>query len=203
MKNFIWKHRIVFGLLVILSIQVPFIVFNLAAAEHRDTIGSIVETAHILLTSGLVGYLFSKTFESFLEKSLYGGLRRNWKEVRVIYSDGLMKGMGDAYPREPTLLIQAPAFEYSGVDTGGYAAVDPLFARRKDGSTDMITAPIMHGPMSISFNSGYVGQPDAGENTRVTGKWSELQLMRVGPSEIKLTRVGFPDTLTTLGGART
>lgn len=202
MKNYIWKHRIVLGLLVILLVQVPFVAFKLTAAD-RETLDAFVEIAHVLFTSGLAGYLFSKTFESLLEKRLYGGLRRNWKEVRVMYSDGWGKGMGEAYPREPTLLIQAPAFEDPGSESSEYRPENPLFAQGRDGSSNFITAPIMHGPMSISFNNGYVGQPAAGENTYVTGKWSELQLMQVGPPEHKFTRAGFPDTLITLGRAPT
>ena len=49
------------------------------------------------------------------------------------------------------------------------------------------------------FNTGYVGQPGADVNTRATGKWSDLQLMQVGPSRHKVTRVGFPDTLVLVG----
>ena len=156
MKNSVWKHRIVLGLLVILSVQVPFVVFKLTTGEHRDALDTVIEIAHILLTSGLAGYLFSRTFESLLDDKLYGRLRRNWKEVRVMYSDDLGKGMGDAYPREPTLLIQAPLFEDSGADSREYRSEGSLFAQRQDGSRYMITAPVMHGPMSMSFNSGYV-----------------------------------------------
>jgi len=197
MKNFVWKHRIVLGLLVILSVQVPFVAFKLTTAEHRDAIGAFVEIAHILLTSGLAGYLFSKAFESWLDKGLYGRLRQNWREVRVMYSDGLGKGTGEAYPREPTLLIQAHPFDDSRAQSREHTAEDPLFARSQDGSSHMITAPLMHSPMSMSFNNGYVGQPAAGESTFVTGKWSELQLMRVGLPGMRLVRAGFPDTLVT------
>lgn len=202
MKNYIWKHRTVLGLLVILLVQVPFVAFKLTAAT-RETLNAFVEIAHVLFTSGLAGYVFSKTFESLLEKRLYGELRRNWKEVRVIYSDDVQKGMGEAYPREPTLLIQAPAFEDPGPESPEDTPENSLFAQSLDGRGHCITAPIMHGPMLISFNNGDVDQPAAGENTYVTGKWSELQLMQVGPSGRKLTRAGFPDTLITLGRAPT
>ena len=31
------------------------------------------------------------------------------------------------------------------------------------------------------------------------GHWSDLQLLQAGPTELTVARVGFPDTLTTLG----
>ena len=199
MRNSIWKHRIVLGLFVILLIQAPFIAFKLTTG-HRDSLDAFVEVAHILLTSGLVGYLFSKTFESLLEKRLYGGLRRNWKEVRVMYSDGIGKGMGDAYPREPTLLLQPPIGEVAG-ESARHTDSDSLVVQSSDGKSHLITAPTVHGPISMNFNTGYVGESVADENT-VTGKWSELQLMQVGLPRLRRTRVGFPDTLVTSGRAR-
>ena len=202
MKNYIWKNRIVLGLLVILLVQLPFVALKLTISDQKS-VYALVEAAHILLSSGLAGYLFSKTFESFLENRLYGGFRRNWKEVRVMYSDGFYKGMGEAYPREPTLLIQPPSFDISGSDSPRYTDKDSLVAQSLNGRSYVITAPIVHGPMSVSFNTGYVGQPVAGEDTSVTGKWSDLQLIQIGPSGCRITRVGFPDTLITLGKART
>ena len=97
MKNFIWEHRIVLGLLVILSLQSPFVFLKLTCTDQNAL--AFIEVAQILSTSGLAGYLFSKTFESLLEKKLYGGLRQNWKEVRVMCSDGIGKGTGEAYPQ--------------------------------------------------------------------------------------------------------
>ena len=179
MKNYIWRHRIVLGLLVILLTQVPFVMFKLRTAD-RDFVGTLVEAAHILFSSGLAGYLFSKAFESLLGRNLYGGLRRNWQEVRVMYSAGGLKGLGDAYPREPTLLIQPPAFDDTGSKSPESTSKDLLFAQSIDGSNHCITASTVHGPMSISFNTGYVGRPGAGEQTWATGKWSELQLMQAG-----------------------
>ena len=202
MKNYVWKHRIVLGLLGILLVQVPFVILKLATAD-RGLVGVLVEAAQILFSSGLAGYLFSRAFESLLEKRLYGRLRQNWRDVRVMYSDGVFKGMGGAYPREPTLLIQPPIHEDSGPQSRRNTSKDPLFAQGLDGRSYSITAPIMHGHMSISFNTGYVGQSGADENTLVTGKWSDLQLMQVGPSRYKTIKVGFPDTLILLGRAQT
>ena len=114
-----------------------------------------------------------------------------------MYSDFVGKGMGEEYPREPTLLIQAPAFEKFGPDVPPYLDENLLFALGRDGKKHAITAPIMQGPLEVSFNTGYVGQPAADEDTLVTGKWSDLQLMRVGPFDV--IKAGFPDTLVTLG----
>ena len=201
MKNSIWEYRIVLGLLVILSIQAPFVVFKLTSAD-QNALDAFIEVAQILLTSGLAGFLFSKAFESLLEKKLYGGLRRNWKEVRVMYSDGVGKGMGDTYPREPTLLIQPP-IQDAGPESIQHTDKDSLVAQSLDGRSHVFAAPIVHGPMSISFNTGYVGQSVADEDTLVTGKWSELQLMQVGSPGHKITTAGFPDTLIKLERART
>ena len=198
MKNRIWKHRIVIGLLVILLVQVPFVWLKLIISDQKS-IYALIEAVHILLSSGLAGYLFSKTFESFLENKLYGGFRRNWKEVRVMYSNFLGKGTGDAYPREPTLLIQSPIYENLGPDAPPRHDENPLFAQSLDGRSHAITAPIVHGPMSVSFNAGYVGKPASGENTFATGQWSELQLMQVGLPGHQRLRAGFPDSLVTVG----
>ena len=202
MKNYVWKHRIVLVLLAILFVQVPFVMIKLTTAD-RDVVDAIAEAAQILFSSGLAGYLFSKTFESLLEKKLYGGFRQSWKEVRVMYSDGVFKGMGEAYPREPTLLIQPPVFDDARSASPRDTSKEALFAQSRDGRKRSITAPIMHGPMSISFNTGYVGRPGADENTWATGHWSDMQLMQVGFSGHKITRVGFPDTLVQLARAET
>ena len=73
---------------------------------------------------------------------------------------------------------------------------DSLVAQRLDGKSYVITARHMHGPMSVSFNTGYIGKPTAEENTSVSRKWSDLQLMQVGHPGI--VRVGLPDTLIEL-----
>lgn len=202
MKNFLWKYRIVLGLLILLLVQVPFVLLKLVTSDQK-TAHALVEAVHILVSSGLVGYLFSKTFDSFLENMLYGKFRRNWKEVRVMYSDFAGKGTGEVYPREPTLLIQAPIFEEFGPDAPQHWDENPLVAQSRDGKGHAITATNLHGPMSVSFNTGYVGKPAPGENTWATGYWSELQLMQVGPPGHKLVRAGFPDTLVTVGRAPT
>jgi len=193
MKNFLWKYRIVVGFLALLLVQVPFVVCNLT--------GAIAEAAQILISSGLAGYWFSKTFESVLENKLYGKFRRNWKEVRVMYSDFAGRGAGEYYPREPTLLIQAPIFEEFGPDAPLHMDENPLRALDFDGKNHQITAAKLHGPMSVSFNTGYVGEPADGENTWATGDWSELQLMKVGPPGLEQIRAGFPDTLVMKGRA--
>ena len=205
MKNWVWKHRIGLVLLAILLAQVPFFVFKIttANAAERDLVSAFFETAQILLSSGLAAYLFSKGFESLLENWLYGNFRRNWKEVRVIYSDGFGQGTGEEYPRDPTLLLQPPVFDDSNPESPRHTDGDSLVAQSLDGKNNVITASTVHGPVEVSFNTGYVGQSAVGENTVVTGKWSELQLMQVGPSGHRLTRVGFPDTLVRTGTAPT
>ena len=186
------------GLLFILSIQAPFVYFKLTTSDQH-AIEALVEIAHVLFTSGLAAYLFSKTFESLLEKSLYGGLRRDWKEVRVMYSDGLGKGMGNEYPREPTLLIQTPPLMDPGLERHDQRRGDSLIAQGADGKRHVFTARSCTAPCQSSFNNAFVGKPAPGEDTFVTGKWSELQLMQVGTQGHKVTWVGFPDPLMTTG----
>lgn len=70
-----------------------------------------------------------------------------------------------------------------------------------EGKNYVITARQIHGPMSVSFNTGYVGQATADENAYATGKWSELQLMQAGSPRI--VRAGFTDTLIELTKAPT
>ena len=195
MKNYVWRHRIGLVLLLLLVVQGPFIALKLTAGED-DAPRPLVEVTHVLISSGLAAYLFSKRFDSGLERWLYGGLRKQWQEVRVLYSDGPGKGMGDAYPRDPTLLLQTPPFESEGPHDKGEGV---LFAQDSKGGLRNITAPFVHGPVCLSFNTGFVGRPAAGESTWVTGHWSDLQLLQVG--DFRMTRVGFPDTLITLGRA--
>lgn len=194
MKNRIWKYRIVIGLFAILLVQVIFIVPKIMWLDLK-LVYALVEALQILLSSGLAGFLFSKFFESLLENKLYGKFRRNWKEVRVMYSDFAGKGTGDTYPRDPTLLIQAPVFEKFGPDAPQRQDENPLVAQSLDGKMHAITAPILHGPLEVSFNTGYVGKPAVGEDILITGKWSDLQLMQVGPPKFQRIRAGFPDTL--------
>lgn len=201
MKNRVWNYRIGLALLVMLLAQVPFVVFKITTADaaQRDLVLAIVETAQILLSSGLAVYLFSKAFELLLENWLYGKFRSNWKEVRVMYSDGFGKGTGEEYPRDPTLLLQPPVFGNPRPASPRGTDGDSLVAQSLDGKRHVITAPIVHGPVQVSFNTGYVGQSAVGEDTVVTGKWSDLQLMQVGLSGHRVTRVGFPDTLMETG----
>ena len=196
MQDYLWRHRIVVVLVLLLAAQVPFIVLILAPLGG-GTPHPITEVGHVVVTSGLAAYLFSKRFESWLEHRLYGGLRKQWKEVRVMYSDGVGKGLGKAYPREPTILLQAPVFHVEAPEQERRGGM-PL---DREGYSPMpVNAPYMHGPVCMSFNTGYVGEPAAGENTRATGKWSDLRLMQVGfpGSGHMLTVVGFPNTLITV-----
>ncbi len=197
MQDYLWRHRIVVMLVLLLAVQVPFIVLRLAP-PGGGTPHSITEVGHVVVTSGLAAYLFSKRFESWLEHRLYGGLRKQWKEVRVMYSEEMGKGVGEAYPREPTILLQAPDFHLEAPEQERRGGM-PL--DREGHSPRPVTAPYMHGPVSVSFNTGYVGEPTAAENTWATGKWSDLRLMQVGfpGSGHMLTVAGFPDTLITLG----
>ncbi len=157
-KEMLWRHKTALSLGSILVAQVPFVALRLTTDGVALT---IIEVLHLLLTSGLSVYLFSKAFETFLENRLIGAsLRKHRKEVRVMYSDMPFKGMGEHYPRDPTLLIQPATFDMNS---------DRLI---------------------LSFNNSYEGAPDEEK----TGKWSDLQLMRVGEDDgFKLLRVGFPD----------
>lgn len=73
--------------------------------------------------------------------------------------------MGEAYPRKPTLLIQAPLLEASGADSRGYRSEGSLFAQSEVGSRCVIIAPVMHRSVSMSLDSGYVGQPGPDKDT--------------------------------------
>ena len=65
MKNFLWKYRIVAGLLILLLVQVPFVWLKLVTSDQKS-VHALVESVHVVVSSGLVGYLFSKAFDSFL-----------------------------------------------------------------------------------------------------------------------------------------
>lgn len=66
-----------------------------------------------------------------------------------------------------------------------------LLALGCDGSRNAITAPVIHGPVSISFNNGYLGPPAAGETTWVTGHWVAMQEVRVGPPDSRSRELVF------------
>lgn len=205
-KNWVWKHRISLTLSAILLLQVPlvYIRIEIAGTAQRDWVIASVETGQVLVSSGLLLSLFSKKFESLLEHWLYGRFRRNWKEVRVMYSENNMgQGLGEEYPRDPTLLIQAPIFDDSKPGWPRRAPEDILLARSLDGKDSQITAGTVQGPMAVSFNTGQLRKLVAGEGVYVTGKWSALQLMRVNMWGRPESVVGFPDTLVTVGKAPT
>ena len=165
--EFIWKYRILLGLSAILVIQTPLILFKLAFLDQRF-LETLVEVTHVVLTSGLAVYLFSKAFESFLRARLYQGVQKDWQEVRVVYSQSSpYRGTGEVFPREPTLLIQQPILD----------RVTPF-------------GPLGGRSMGVSFNSAYEGRTLEGETTFLNGRWSELTLLSA-----KHGWVGFPSAL--------
>ena len=171
--EFVWKHRVPLGLFVILALQAP-LVWLKPTLDDGGTPKAFVEIAHVLVTSGLLGYLFSKRFEALLRNRLYGFVQKDWQEVSVFYSqDGRARGMGPDYPREPTLLIQRP-----------------MWSRFEKADSSVFVGGV---PMGMSFNSGYEGKPVEGEETYLNGKWSELRRINARYGD-----VGFPDSLYTL-----
>ena len=196
-KNWIWNHRIWLALLAILLLQAPFVIVKMTIvdATERDLVIPFVETGQILLSSALVVYLVSKKFDSLLEIWLYGTFRRGWKEVRVMYSENMMgKGLGEEYPRDPTLLIQAPVFDDSKFGSYQTLRENILWVPKSKEEGQYMTSVQMKGPMLVSFNAGQLRHQLDNEGIHVTGKWSDLQLMQVGIGT-KFTKVGFPDTL--------
>ncbi len=198
MKELIWKYRKPLVFLALLVIQVPFFFFMPTSAA-KD---SFIRVVHVLVSSGLMSFLFSRFADRLIGKMLYKGLRRDWKEVRVIYSEGFARGTGDVYPREPTLLIQEPLL---GSSSRAEEIKGPLFAQDGNGRLHQVSAARLHRPMSLYFNNSCVGKPEEGKEVEseaggrvefATGHWSQLQLMQVGPDEkTQLVSVGFPDTL--------
>ena len=156
MRERIWKHRAVAGFVSILILQAPFLTLKLTIADEGIP-NALVEVFHVLLTSGLAVYLFSRGFETRLQDWLYGSFRHDWKEVKVYYTDLVFRGTGDGYPREPTLLVHAPMWEMMGVEH-----------------------PFANKPMSISFNSAYKADPPRARRWRLRDRTLERNAGHAG-----------------------
>ena len=118
-----------------------------------------------------------------------------------MYSDGMGQGTGEEYPRDPTLLIQAPVFDDSKFGSRHILRRDVLWEPESEEDRQYVTPVQMEGPMSVSFNTGKLRHELTEEAIYVTGRWSDLQLMQVGMAGHRVTRVGFPDTLIKVGRA--
>lgn len=170
--EFIWKHQIWVGLLTILVVQALFLYFKLILPDQA-TSAAFMDVSHVLFTSSFAVYLFSKKFESFLRARLYQGIQNDWQEVRVVYSQERgLRGTGEIYPREPTILIHPPVFE-------DLAPPGHFLGGRS---------------MMVSFNSAYEGKPVEGEDDFLNGKWSELKTV-----SDEYRTVGFQDALYRAG----
>ena len=171
----IWKWRVGTALLAILLMQIGYVCFRASIEFSPQLLLVGIETLHVFLSSGLFFYIFSKYYDSLIEKFLYGGFksksfRKNWQEVKVMYSPysdnagTVLRGTGEHYPREPTLLIHSSPFKTDKND----------------------------GRLLVSFNTAFRGT--SGE---ISGKWSELQPFKAYDFA-PVKRVGFPDTLTSI-----
>ena len=189
MKDLIWKSRTWIMLLGLLFIQIVFFFARKETADH-ETIKPMVEVINILVTSGLFFSLTSKGFERWMERKIYGGFRKNWREVRVMYSDNVSRGAGPEFPREPTLLIHPPIHS---VFSNESEEKNFLHAYDRKGQSIVFTAIQENDPLLMSFNNSYVGIAKKGD--KKTGKWSEMEIMLSEVmSKTKIVRVGFPQS---------
>ena len=104
-----------------------------------------------------------------IDERRYRGIRGDWQEVKVFYckSDFTLMGMGNLYPREPTLLIYA----------------NSMFNSQDDPTQKTFR------PADLYFNDGFVGKPTQEETDFVTGDWGKLTVM----AGMQGIRLGNPD----------
>ena len=177
--TFLWKWRKMTGLLAILALQLAS-AYGLQLAAHHG-LQHWASVANVVLTSGLVLYFMSGNYGRLVEVVMYGPIRKNWKDVRVMYAEEeyTMLGVGGFYPREPTLLLHAPMLPFN--------------------SPSMDRAVGVPAQLAVSFNNAYLAPQDEEKDEQVTGQWTKLEVTPVEVGGGHMNWVGFPRPLVTLG----
>ena len=108
----------------------------------------------LVIPGALASWLLAVVIVAVVEHRRYRGDQDHWQEVRVLYSPTFRgRGLGEVYPREPTLLMH-PAMMW-----------DPDSKKSQD------------RPVEIWFNDGYVAEPDDPDSPHLNGTWGPLDLI--------------------------
>ena len=196
LKNWVWMHRELLPLAFVLVLQGLFVSVRIIWLDQDAD--QYWVPVNVVVSSTILVVLLSRWFERLLRRWLYGIVREDWQEVRVYYSpESPFKGMGETYPREPTILISR-----SGFLPPGDEPVDgnPVRVLNKDGRWERGSAWRLNNPMAVSFNDGYAND-SLEPGLFATGHWTELQLMRQAAKDDprgQFLIVGFPETRITL-----
>ena len=112
----------------------------------------------LVVPGALASWLLAVVIVAAVDHRRYGGTRDRWQEVRVFYSPTFTgRGLGEVYPREPTLLLH-PAMTWN-----------PDSKKMQD------------RPVEIWFNDGYVAKPENPETPFLNGTWGPLDLIYPHP----------------------
>ena len=112
----------------------------------------------LVVPGALASWLLAVAIVAVTDHRRYRGLRDNWQEVRIFHSPTFSgRGLGEVYPREPTLLLHPPMMW------------EPDLKKTHD------------RPVEIWFNDGYVGAPETPEAPFQNGTWGPLDLIYPGP----------------------
>ena len=124
----------------------------------------------LVVPGALASWLLAVVIVAVVDHRRYRGVRDEWQEVRIFYSPTFGgRGLGGAYPREPTLLLHPPMMW------------KPDLKKTQD------------RPIEVWFNDGYVGEPETPESPFQNGTWGPLDLIYPGPFP-NIRRVGIAHT---------
>ena len=135
-------------------------------AVLKDGLGEFL----LVVPGALASWLLAVVIVAVVDHRRYKGVRDDWQEVRVFYSPEFRgRGLGEVYPREPTLLLH-PAMMWK-----------PDLKKVHD------------RPVEIWFNDGYVGEPDTSAAIFQNGTWGPLDVIYPGPFH-NIRQVGVAHT---------
>lgn len=124
----------------------------------------------LVVPGALASWLLAFIIVAIVDLRRYRGLRDDWQEVRMFYSPTFGgRGLGDVYPREPTLLLHPPMMW------------NPDLKKTHD------------RPVEIWFNDGYVGAPETPTSPFHNGTWGPMDLIYPGPVP-SIRQVGIAHT---------
>lgn len=111
----------------------------------------------LVVPGAFASWLLAVVIVALVDHRRYSGLRDHWQEVRVFYAPTFGgRGLGEVYPREPTLLLHPPM---------GWTP------------DSKAVHPVGHRPVEIWFNDSYVGEPTTPESPFLNGTWGPLGLI--------------------------
>ena len=123
------------------------------------TSGELPRNLVLLLPSSLPMWFVTVLSIRAVDEWRYGGLRDNWKEVKMFHAPPgplVLLGTGDAYPRGPTMVV-AP--NRAGIEErGSWATLVPLLKRWRPKEASSRGGRLL---------AGYMGRVGSGSSSRL------------------------------------